>query len=68
MTMVQLKNKQLSLPVECPEVPRFLLLAPRITKWAVLALKSQAGIAHTQQPGRAGGPGRHVGVASLTEL
>lgn len=67
MTMVQLKNKQLPLPVECPEVPRFLLLAPRITKWTVLAFKSQASIAYTQWPGRAGGPGLHVGVASLTE-
>lgn len=65
MTMVLLKNKQLLVQVECPKMPRFILLALRITKCVVLALKSHANIAHPQQPGRAEGTGLHMGVAGL---
>lgn len=65
VTMVQLKNKQLLLQVEHPEMSRFILLALRIPRCVVLALKSHANIAHPQQPGRAEGTGLHMGVAGL---
>jgi len=38
VTMVQLKNKQQLLQAECPKMPRYILLALRITECVVLAL------------------------------